>query len=109
MLNPFHTDKFVANSESDSEMELVSVSGQLPFELKAQSPEDVIENLSDNLTGPHLQDNGPVTVKHDVTVKAKDDVEALPENLYQNTDTITPQPPEGVNPKGKYTFVIQNS
>jgi hypothetical protein len=44
-----------------------------------------------------------VTVNQHVMVKGKDDVESLAENLRKNTDTISPQPPEGAKPMGMYT------
>jgi hypothetical protein len=86
---------------------LVSVSGQLPSELAAQLPTVVVENSSDIHIGPRLQYNGPVTVKQYITVKGKDDLGSLAENPCKNTDTVTPQPPEGANPVGMYTRVIQ--
>jgi hypothetical protein len=100
MLNPFHLDNVVATPESESENELVSISGQLPSELTAQLPTVVVENSSDIHIGHRLQYNGPVTVKQYITVKGKDGVESLAENLHKNTDTISPQPPESVNPVG---------
>jgi hypothetical protein len=109
MLNPFHMDNVVATSESESENELVSISGQLPSELAAQLPTVVVENSSDIHIGPRLQYNGPVTVKQYITVKGKDGVESLAENFYKNTDTISPQPPESANPVGMYIRVIQTS
>ena len=107
MHNPFHMDNVVAISESESENELVSISGQLPSELAAQLPTVVVENSSDIHIGPHFQYNGPVTVKQYITVKGKDDVGSIAENLCKNTDTISPQPPEGATPVGMYTWVIQ--
>jgi hypothetical protein len=107
MLNPFHMDSVVATSESESENELVSFSGQLPSELAAQLPTAVVENSSDVQIGPRLQYHSPVTVNQYITVKGKDDIESLAENPCKNTDTITAQPPEGGNPVGMYTPVIQ--
>jgi hypothetical protein len=103
MQNPVFLDNVVAISESESEDDLVSVSGQLPSELAAPLPTVVVENSSDVHIGPRLQYNGPVTVKQYITVKGKDDVGSLPENLCKNTDTSFPQPPEGANPVGMYT------
>ena len=106
MLNPFYMDNVLATSETETENELVSISGQLPSELTAQLPTVVVENSSDIHIGPRLQYNGPVTVKQYITVKGKDDG-PLAENPYKNTDTISPQPPEGANPVGMYTRVNQ--
>jgi len=103
MHNPVFVDNVVATSESKSENELVSVSGQLPSELAAQLPAVVIENSSDSHTGPRIQYKSPVTVNQHIMVKGKDDVESSAENLCKNTDTISPQPPEGANPVGMYT------
>jgi len=100
-------DSVVATTESESENELVSISGQLPSELAAQLPSFCVENSSHIHIGPRLQYHGPVTVNHYVTVKGKDDVESLAENPYKNTDIITPQPPEDVDAMGMYTRVIQ--
>jgi hypothetical protein len=107
MMNPFFMDNVVATTESESDNELVSVSGQLPSELAAQLPTVVVENSSDIHIGPRLQYNGPVTVKQYITVKGKDDIGSSAENPCKNTDTIFPQPPEGSNPVGMYTQVIQ--
>ena len=107
MLNPFYMDNVLATSETETENELVSISGQLPSELTAQLPTVVVENSSDIHIGPRLQYNGPVTVKQYITVKGKDDVGPLAENPYKNTDTISPQPPEGANPVGMYPRVNQ--
>jgi hypothetical protein len=107
MQNPVFMDNVVAISESESEDDLVSISGQLPSELAAPLPTVVVENSSDVHIGPRLQYNGPVTVKQYITVKGKDDVGYLPENLCKNTDTISPQPPEGANPVGMYSGVIE--
>jgi hypothetical protein len=107
MLNPFHMDNIVATSESESENELVSFSGQLPSELAAQLPTVVVENSSDVHIGPRLQYHGPVTVNQYITVKGKDGVESFAENPCKNTDTISPQPPEVANPMGMYIRVIQ--
>jgi len=107
MQNPVFMDNVVAISESESENELDGISGQLSSELAAQLPTVVVENSSDIHIGPRLQYNGPVTVKQYITVKGKDDVGSLPENLYKNSDTISPQPPEGANSVGMYTRVIQ--
>ena len=108
MMNPFYMDNVVATTESESDNELVSVSGQLPSELAAQLPTVVVENSSDIHIGPRLQYNGPVTVKQYITVKGKDDVGSLAENPCKDTDTISPQPPEGSNPVGMYTQVIHH-
>jgi hypothetical protein len=107
MLNPVFMDNVVAISESESENELVSCSGQLPSELAAPLLRAVVENSSDIHIGPRFQYNSPVTVNQYITVKGKDDVESVPENLYENTDTISPQPPEGSNPVGVYSGVIE--
>ena len=107
MQNPFCMDNVVAISESESENELVSVSGQLPSELAARLPTVVVENSSDIHIGPHFQYNSPVTVNQYITVKGKSDIGSLAGNLCKNTETISPQPPEGVNPVGMYTRVIQ--
>ena len=108
MLNPFYTDNVVATTESESENELVSFSGQLPSEVAAQLPTVVVENSSDIHIGPRLH-NCPVTVQQFITVKGKDDIESLAENPFKDTDTISPQPPEGSNPVGMYSSVIQTS
>jgi hypothetical protein len=107
MLNPFHMDNVVATTESESDNELFSISGQLPSELAAQLPTVVVENSSDIHIGPRLQYNGPVTVKQYITVNGKDGVGSLAENFCKNTDTVSPQPPEDANPVGMYTQVIQ--
>jgi hypothetical protein len=103
MLNPFYMDNVVATSDSESENELVSMSGQLPPEVAAQSPTVAVENSSDIHVGTRVQYTAPVTIKQYITVKGKDDVESLAGNLYKNTDTITQQPPEGANPVGMYS------
>ena len=100
MLNPFEMDNVVAITESDSENELVSISGQLPSQMAAQLPTVVVENSSDVHIGPRLQYNGPVTVKQYITVKGKDGVGSIDENSSKDPDTISPQPPEGANPVG---------
>ena len=100
MLNPFYMDNVVATTESESENELVSISGQLPSELTAQKPTVVIENSSDIHIGPRLQYNGPVTVNQYITAKGKDGIESVVENPCKDPDTISPQPPEGANPVG---------
>jgi hypothetical protein len=100
-------DNVVTITESEPENELVSVSGQLPSELAAQLPTVVIGNSEDIHVGPCYQYNSPVTVNQYITVKGKDDVESVPENLYENTDTISPQPPEGANPVGMYSGVTE--
>jgi hypothetical protein len=101
-------DNIVATSESESENELVSFSGQLPSELAAPLPTAVVENSSDIQLGPHLQYHSPVTGNQYVTEKGKGGVEFLAENPYKNTDTITAQPPESANPMGMYIRVIQS-
>jgi hypothetical protein len=107
MLNPFYMDNVVAaTSESESENELVSISGQLPSELAAQMPSVVVENSSDIHIGPRHQYNGPVTVKQYITVKGKDDAGSLAENPSKNTDTTTLQPPADANTVGMYGRVI---
>ena len=100
MLNPFYIDNVVAATESESENELVSISGQLPSEVAAQLPTVVIQNSSDIHIGPRLQYNGPVTVKQYITVKGKDGIESVVENPYKDPDTISLQPLEGANPVG---------
>ena len=100
MLNPTFMGNVVSTTESESENELVSISGQLPSELTAQLPTVVVENSSDIHIGPRLQYNGPVTVKQYITVKGKDGIESVVENPYKDPDTISPQPPEGANPVG---------
>jgi len=107
MHNPVCMDNVMAISESESENELVSISGQLPSELAAQLPSVVVENSSDIHIGPHLQYNGPVTVKQYMTVKGKDDVRSFAGNICKNIDTISPHPREGAKPMGMYTPVIQ--
>jgi len=102
MLNPFYTDNVVATSDSESENELVSFSGQLPPQVAAQLPTVVVENSSDIHIGPRLH-KCPVTFQQYVTVKGKDDVESLAKNFFKDTDTISPQPPEGVDPVGMYS------
>jgi hypothetical protein len=99
MLNPFYTDNVVATSDSESENELVSISGQLPPEVAAPLPTVVVENSTDVHVGPRYHYNGPVTV----IIDGKDDVRSFTENLYKNTDIITPRPPEGANPVGMYS------
>jgi hypothetical protein len=108
MLNPFYTDNGVAaTSESESENELVSISGHVPSELAAQMPSVVVENSSDIHIGPRLQYNGPVTVKQYITVKGKDSVGYIPENSSKETDIPIPQPPENANTVGMYSRVVQ--
>jgi hypothetical protein len=108
MLNPFYTDDAVAaTSESESENELVSISGQLPSELAAQMPSVVVENSSDVHIGPRLQYNGPVTVKQYITVKGKDSVRYSPGDPSKETDITTPQPPEDAHTVGMYGRVVQ--
>ena len=107
MLNPVFMDNVVAIPESESENELDGISGQLSSELAAQLPTVFVENSSDIHIGPRFQYNSPVTVNRYITVKGKDGVGSVPENLYKNTDTISPQPPEGSNPVGMYTGVIE--
>ena len=97
----------MAIPELESENELDSISGQLSSELAAQLPTVVVENSEDIHIGPRYQYNSPVTLNQYITVKGKDGVESVPENLYGNTDTIYPQPPEGSNPVGMYTGVIE--
>ena len=94
MLNPFYTDSVVATSDSESENELVSYSGHLPSQVAAQLPTVVVENSSDIHIGPRLH-NCPVTFQQYVTVEGKDDVESFTEDPFKDTDTISPQPPEG--------------
>jgi hypothetical protein len=103
MLNPFYMDNVVATAESESENELVSVSGQLPPEVAAPLPTVVVENSSYIHIGPRFQYIGPVTVKHYTGVKEKDDVESFTENPFKNTDTNTQRPPEGAKPVGMYS------
>ena len=102
MLNPFYMDNVVATSDSESRNELVSFSGQLPPNVAAELPRVVVENSSDIHVGPRLH-NCPVTFQQYVTVKGKDDVESLAKNFFKDTDTISPQPPEGVDPVGMYS------
>ena len=107
MLNPFYMDNVVATTESETENELVSLSGQLPSEVAAQLPPVAVENSSDIHIGPRLHYHCPVTVQQYITVNKKDDVESLAENTSKDTDTISPQPPEGSKPVGMYSWVIQ--
>jgi len=102
MLNPFYMDNVVATTESESENELVRLSGQLPSQVAAQLPTVFVENSSDIHIGPRLH-NCPVTVQQYITVKGKDDIESLAENPFKDTNTISLQPPESANPVGMYT------
>jgi hypothetical protein len=104
MQNPFHTDNVVAaTSQSESENELVSISGQLPSELAAQMPSVVVDNSTDVHVGPRLQYHGPVTVEQNVTVKGKDNVGYLPdEKPSKNTDITIQQPLEDARKVGMY-------
>jgi hypothetical protein len=108
MLNPVYMDNVVSTtSESESGNGLVSNSGQLPSELAAQIPTVVTEDSSDIHIDPPLQHHGPLTVKHYVNLKGKDDVGYLAENPSKNADTTTQQPSEEANAVGMYTRVVQ--
>jgi hypothetical protein len=100
MLNPVFIDDVVTITESEPVNELVSISGHLPSELTAPLPTVVVESSSDIHVGPRYQYNSLVTVNQYITVKGKDDIETVPANHYKNTDTISPQPPEGSDPVG---------
>jgi hypothetical protein len=102
MLNPLSMDNFVATQESESENELVSISGEFQSELVAQIPM-VVENSSDIHVGPHLQYNDVVANRQYITVKGKDDIRSLAETPSKNAETTSPHPPEGVNPVGMCT------
>jgi len=98
MLNPL--DNVVATSESESDNELVSLSGQLPSELAAPLPTVAFESSSDIQIGSRLHYHGPVTVKQYITLKGKDGIGSEAENPSDDADTISLQPPEGANPVG---------
>ena len=98
MLNPL--DNVVATTKSESENELVSLSGQLPSEVAAPLTTAVFENSSDIHIGPHLHYHCPVTVQQCITVKGKDGIGSEAENPSKDPDTISLQPPEGANPVG---------
>jgi hypothetical protein len=100
-MNSFHMQKVVATSQSESENELFGGSRQLPSQLAARSATVAVQNSSDIHIGPRQQNNTPVTVNQHLTVI--DEVLSLAGNTYQYIDTITPQPPEGADPVGKYT------
>ena len=106
MLNPFSMDNVVGTQDSESENELVSISGQLPSDLAAQIPSVVVENSSDIHIGPRIQYNAPVTIKQYITVKGKNGVDPVAETSSENTDTTTQHPPEGAKPVGTCTQVI---
>ena len=106
MLNPFSMDNVVGTQDSESENELVSISGQLPSDLATQISSVVVENSSDIHIGPRLQYNAPVTIKQYITVKGKNG-DPVAETSSENTDTTTQHPPEGANPVGTCTQVIR--
>ena len=98
MLNPL--DNVVATTDSESENELGSLSGQLPSDVAAPLTTAVFENSSNIHIGPRLQYHGPVTVNQYITVKGKDGVGSEAGNPSKDPDTISLQPPEGANPVG---------
>jgi len=98
MLNPL--ENVVATSDSDSENELVSLSGQLLSEVSTPLTTAVFKSSSDTHIASRLQYHGPVTVQQYITVKRKDSVGSEAENPSKDPDTISLQQPEGANPVG---------
>jgi hypothetical protein len=69
--------------------------------MAARSPIVAFQNPSVVHIGPRQQNNTPATVNQYLTVIDDDDPST--EHTYEYIDTITPQPPAGENPVGKYS------
>lgn len=106
MLNHY-VNEDVTISESESESELASIPGQLCSEQAQQTPSVFVENSSDIHIGPHLQYNGPVTVKQYITVNGKDNMKSLPSKLCNDIATSGIQPPEAVITNSMYTKLFK--
>ena len=103
MMDQLSMDNVVATQDSESENELVSISGQLPSDLAAQIPSVGVENCCDIHIGLHLQCKDAVANKQYITVKGKDGIGSLAERPSKNIETNTLHPPEGANPVGTCT------
>jgi hypothetical protein len=101
MLNSYYGSRDEANSGN----ELACITGQSPSELAAQMPSVFVENSSDIHIGPHLQYNGPVTVKQYITVNGKDEIESSYENFSHDIALTGLQPPDVAIAKSMYIGV----
>jgi hypothetical protein len=106
MLNHYVTED-VSTSESESEKELASIPGQLASEQAQQIPSVFVENSSDIHIGPHLQYNGPVTVKQYITVNGKDSIKSSSRKFCDEIATTGIQPPEVVITNSMYTELFK--
>ena len=106
MMDQLSMDNVVATQDSESENELVSISGHLKSDLAAQIPSVGVENCCDIHIGPHLQCKDAVANKQYITVKGKDGIGSLAERPSKNIETNTVHPPEGAIPVGMFTGVF---
>jgi hypothetical protein len=102
-----YVNEDVATSESESENELANIPGQSSSELAQHMPSVFVEKSSDIHIGPHLQYNGPVTVKQYITVNGKDSIKSTHRKVCNDIAQTGIQPPEVVITNSMYTELFK--